>query len=76
MSPQPESNVQEAIDDYLEAIGDTFGEAYRDAMTVEARGQHIMIRHPNARDGEIVPLFDMPTLSRYTREGWPHKPAD
>ena len=68
-------NAQQAIDDYLDAVGRTFGEAYRDKMVVEPKGYHILIKHPAAAEGELVPIGYMPLLTRNTLNGWFYKHA-
>jgi len=61
---------QQAIDEYLDAVGRTFGEEYRRKMVVEPRGFHILIKHPDAAEGELVPIGYMPILTRHTLSGW------
>jgi len=69
------TRMQEAIDEYLDAVSESFGEAYRDAMVVEPRGADILIKHPDAAEGELLPLGYMPILTRHTRDGWFRKHA-
>ncbi len=68
-------HVQEAIDEYLEAVGKSFGEDYRNAMVVEPKGASILIKHPDAAEGELIPLGYMPILTRNTHNGWFRKHA-
>jgi len=63
-------NEKQAIDEYLDAVGQAFGEEYRRQMVVEPKGFHILIKHPDAPEGELVPIGYMPILTRHTRSGW------
>jgi len=68
-------HMQHAIHEYLEAVAESFGEDYRQAMVVEPRGSEILFRHPDAAFGEMVPVGYMPILTRNTRNGWFRKHA-
>ncbi|MDQ6966839.1 MAG: hypothetical protein Q9M23_07955 [Mariprofundaceae bacterium] len=56
--------AQKSIDEYLDAVNQVFGAEYRDKMVVECRGAHVLVKHPDVEEGELMPLGYMPILTR------------
>jgi len=56
--------AQQSIAAYLDAVTQAFGAEYRANMVVEARGLHVLVKHPDVEEGELMPLGYMPILTR------------
>lgn len=59
-------HAQQAVTDYLEAIRRTHGDEYRSHMTVAADDAgHVLVKHPDAIEGEVVPLGHLELMTEH-----------
>lgn len=57
--------IEEQIEQFLEAIGQAYGEEYKNSMIVESRGnRQILVKHPEHQEGNLVTLGTLELMTK------------
>jgi len=57
--------IEEQITQFLDAIGEVYGEEYKNSMVVESRGnRQILVKHPEHQEGNLVTLGTLELMTK------------
>ncbi len=63
-----EQHVERVIREYLDAVEAAHGREYRDRCEVRyTGGSHILVRHPDDEEGELLPIGHVEEMTAHLR---------